>query len=469
MSAYTDILNDFPGFEDLTGEHSDWVPLAKRDHLPLYHIAGICFPIFSYQVATSLEFSLFTPLMSQVFNIPKTIITVIWALLQICPFVTYPLVNYYSDRKISKFGRRKIFILFGQIGIMINFILLYVSEYFGLSHAFYAPIIFLVSFIGLHISISLVQGPSHCLLNEIIPPHQKSQAKAVGTVFYYTGAICTYLFGGMEIGYYLEGTFTNDEVLIIICILFVLISLIISMISIKEEEISEIINNNEKPFEAILFALKNTPKPISRISLIYLLSWFSYFPIVVLTTNFLSTIIYDKNDSASYEDGKSFGMIVLAFSQMISLVYSFFHPKITRKFGLKIIYMLSMVLLSFLLIPLSFIKHRYAILVLIGMTGISSVVFRSVPFSIVKIVVPNEQVSTYNHVLLAFATSGQQASMVLVCSGLGMLINSYGVLISLGCVGASLSALFSNWMIVPNPTHFDQDSGNKNSIDDHSL
>ena len=96
MSTYTDITEDYSGFEDLSNERHSSIPLANQAHLSLKRILGICCSLIVFQVAYSIELSIITPLMTS-YNIPHAIICLIWLLISIVSLFIHPLIVHFSN------------------------------------------------------------------------------------------------------------------------------------------------------------------------------------------------------------------------------------------------------------------------------------------------------------------------------------------------------------------------------------
>ncbi|KAH0785302.1 major facilitator superfamily transporter [Histomonas meleagridis] len=458
MSTYTEVLNDFPGFDDSLNTDVGYIPLASRDHIPIIHIVGICCSMLAYQIAYSVEFALGTPIMKRL-GVSQVAASIIWFSGPLSGLIVQPLIGYYSDISRFKLGRRRPYIIIGGVGIIIGFLLLYfveqIGSLFGSAEHAMSIFVFIIALLETNISINILQGPSRAILGDIIPQSQQVLSNTIGSLMLGLAAIITNLIGGLKLGDKTNGVFTNDELTIIVGVILIIIGILITLFCGKEEPLLEV-PIRENPFKEIFKAIKNIPRPVLRISLVYFFSWMAYFPFQTTTTDFFGSDIYggvaDSEDPTVfqlYEDGKAFGMLVIAISNFLVLLYSFVQSAIIKLLGLKLSYSISQIIEALVLIPVFFVKNKWVLLGLLAPLGISCTIFNSVPFAVVGMIIPLEQMGTYMGVLNCFAVLGQQCSSFLLGSGVGALSNKKGPIIGSGSAFAIVAAVLCYWIIVP--------------------
>jgi solute carrier family 45 protein 1/2/4 len=108
-----------------------------------------------------------------------------------------------------------------------------------------------------------------------------------------------------------------------------------------------------------------------------------------------------------------------------------------------------------MLIGALFARHnKWLLMALFAPLGISMTIFNSVPFAVVGMLVPKEQMGLYMGVLNVFAVVGQQLSTFLLGSGVAAMFNENSdwqkaAVISSGSIFAIAAAIGSYW--IPDP------------------
>ena len=98
--------------------NGEWVPLCKRDHLPLIHILGITLGTLAPTVIFNILYTIFTPLVVKL-KIPQIGRTMILFSGGVIGFTINPMAGVISDSVMFKYGRRRIFMVCGGIGVVL--------------------------------------------------------------------------------------------------------------------------------------------------------------------------------------------------------------------------------------------------------------------------------------------------------------------------------------------------------------
>lgn len=468
MSTYTDITEDYSSFDDLSNDRHNSLPLKTQDNFSFYKILAICCSLIVFQVAYSIEFSIITPILTN-YHIPHAIICISWMFVSIMNLFVHPMIMYYSNITNTHFGKRRPFILTGGIFILMSFISLFLISGYSVKRNNESKMIerliiaaLLLSFLILHLSIKMVQVPSYLLFNEIIPKNNQKYTKSMGSIISSFTITIIYIIGGFELAQYLPKSrkdnstiFTNDQFLLMICFLVVLIALIFTLSSSKEEIISDsILKEYTNPFKEIQQVLSSRPKSIIWICVIYICSWMAYYPFIVFITNYFGFAIHlsktDENSSITIDEhGKSFGMLILALSQIFELMTTFIVPKIIAKINMKRTYAISMSFLTVLLIISGFIKNKFALMGIYSLIGICPAVFKTIPYLLIQIIVPDEQLSIHRNILNSSASIGKMLSMLLIGIFVSFAKLDDRIIIASGAFFAFISAILCYWMILP--------------------
>lgn len=469
------LVNEFPGYEEIgSPQAKGWIPLNQRSRLSIPHILGICCAMLSFQIAYTVEFSLGNPIMSRL-GIPGWAQTIIWLCGPLSGFIVQPLIGFYSDIATFRLGRRRPFILIGSAGIALGFVLMYFVERLGdamgsnPSGRKIAKIIwFIIALLITNVSINIIQGPSRTLVGDVVPLAQQKSANSMASLMLGVATVITNLLGGLDIatrtGLDKHGIYTEQLTFIAGGVLIV-IGVVITMIVAKEEQLRDP-PKKQNPFKEIFAAAKGMPKPVLRIGILIMLSWMAYMPFQIELTDFFGVVVFGGDptnpDDKKYRDGLNFGMLTMALVNGLVMVVSPFQGQLMKCFGMKWLYAISQIVEAAVLIPLFFVTNKWILFGLLAPMGVACQLFNSVPYAVVGMIIPQEQMGVYMGVLNSFVVVGQQISNFAIGTGVGAVVgDKKGYIIGSGSVFAVAAALFCYFIIVP-----EQDKSNIDIADD---
>jgi solute carrier family 45 protein 1/2/4 len=454
-SAYTGLIEDAPGYDTSdVNQGRQWVPLNLRTSLSIPHIIAICCSMLGFQIAYSAEFSLGTPIMKN-FDISQVASSLIWSIGPIAGFFVQPLVGFYSDSLTSKLGRRRPFIIGGSLGIALGFGIFLVIDPLGdvfKDHKRTAKIVLVIlAMLVTNCSINIMQGPARAIVGDVIPASQQVLANTIGSWMIGLAAVVTNLIGGFDLGKSKPLGIDTNHLVFIVGIILIAIAITITCIAAKEEPLLDAPRRGN-PFRELGVAIITIPRPVLRMAIVYLLSWMAYMPFQFETTDFFGSTVFPPD---KYDDGVHFGMIVIAVSNGLVLLYSFVQTRIAESLGLRLSYAISQIIEAAMLIGVLFARHyKWLLMALFAPLGISSTIFNSVPFAVVAMLVPKEQMGLYMGALNVFAVVGQQLATFLLGSGVAAFFDENddwqkAAVISSGAVFAIAAAIASYW--IPDP------------------
>ncbi|OHS96247.1 major facilitator superfamily transporter [Tritrichomonas foetus] len=458
LGAYTAMSDEQP--------KTAFVPLHLRERLSFLHIIGICAALFAFQVSYSIGNSLGTPIMRRI-GIPTSMISVIWIIGPLSGFIVQPLIGYFSDQCHAKLGRRRPFLIAGATGIVIGFSLYYnidnLAKLIAPNHIQTASIcIFICAMSITYININTLQGPARALIGDIVPPKQQVLATTVSSAVQGCASFLANVIGGLQLAKYTNGIFTDEQFMFLIASCFVIIFTTITCLCAREEQFTQDIKK-KNPFTQIFNAIKNIPKGILRISIIYFFSWMAYYPFIIETTDFFGQDIYggkpikDPEHPELYDkymEGVSFGMLTVGFSSLLTIFYAFFQPVLIKHVGMKWTYAISQITETCCLLSIFFVFNKWALLCIFLPLGITLSIINSIPFAIVGLNCPQETMGIYMGVLNCFLVVGQQVSNFTLSSGIGTVSTKYfdgkrSPIIGCGAFFSLTAAILCKFIIVP--------------------
>jgi len=456
MDSITEVLNSLTDYEEISGADSDWIPLVSRRKLSVVHIMGICASMLAFQIAYSVEFAIGTPIMRRL-GLSQAESSAMWVSGPLSGFVVQLIVGYYSDILRSKLGRRRPYILFGGIGILIGFLAIYHVEFLGQvmnpkNSKKATKYVLAISLFFTNIAINVVQGPSRALIGDVVPQVQQVFANTVGASMIGIAGIVANFVGGVQFSKRINLGFSNEQIVIISGSFLIFIGLVVTLIVAKEEPLTEA-PARERIIKEITLAAKNTPSPVYRVALVYFFSWMACFPFQVSITDFFAQDIYGGSPTNTYDEkyinGVSYGMLVVSISNVIVVLYSLFQGYTIEKLGMKLTFAISQIIATLCLFPLYFLSNKYTLMMVLAPLGFAFAVFNSIPFAIVGLTVPQEQMGVYMGLINSFAVIGQQLSNILLENVVASFSSKKGPVIASGFVFSIIASIMCSKMEIP--------------------
>jgi len=162
--------------------------VAKPTAKEYFYCALLALPWLAVQGIWATVFGVVTNMMIE-FGLPKESANWIWIFGPLTGFFTAPLVGAYSDAYTGKWGRRRPFIITGLLLTVIFSMLFAFCYNFGDAKIF----IGYVSFIGLDITINVMQTPIRALGSDLAPPSLQNEVQLMASFFQGVGAVVGYI------------------------------------------------------------------------------------------------------------------------------------------------------------------------------------------------------------------------------------------------------------------------------------
>lgn len=152
-------------------------------------------------------------------------------------------------------------------------------------------------------------------------------------------------------------------------------------------------------------------------------------------------------------------------NNVVQLLYGFVNSKVCELFGMRIVMVIGNGLMAVGLLLFLFVKNRFAYLGFTGLIGLGNVVYMAIPYAIVSIMIPTEELGNNLGILNCFCVLGQQVSNFLIGKGFSNLYNgSPKKNIGYSSVFGFLAMIASFWIVQPTLA----DAGNYDKISDTS-
>jgi len=320
--------------------------------------------------------------------------------------VIQPIIGAISDKTWSpKWGRRKPFFL---IGAIIGSICLFAFPT--------SPVLwFAVGLLWiLDVGNNMAMEPYRAFVGDKLPEKQLSLGYQMQSLFVGAGILLAMgsivlfqKFFGAEtvsgdgvIPTWMYYSFSLGGILSVATVLWSVLKT--PEIPPSEEELAEIneAKNNPflkklaQPFNEIAIAIKEMPKFMWKLSLVYLFQWYALFVYwQYITPLFMKTMGFGISEAASQSAQMSLTYNIVTMVVALGLV------PLTLKYGSKKVYAFSLVGTAIALFSIPFIDNMVLVLAPMVLFGIGWAAMMGIPYTMVSKVVPQERRGVYMGIL----------------------------------------------------------------------
>lgn len=401
---------------------TEWVPLNKRDHLSLIHICGIAAGTLVANLLWTIIFTLIQPL-SEKTQLLDWIRTLLLFYGSLAGFVINPILGVYSDATMCRFGRRRIYMIIGGVilifGLLLMMFCMEIGHWLkpdqedGKNEAQKA--ILIVSIIICFTAGNIVQAPARTLCSDVTPPRQQVLMSNICQVYAGLGGILTNLVGGLEL--YKHVHMSQETFILAVCGSISFVAMVITIIVTPEERLTEK-PPTVNPFCQILGAVKKMPKEFIRILPPFVLAYAANYQYGYQFSHFMGRDIFhgDNNpkapqeDQDAYERGVSWSMMCNVMNYSFQFVYGFLNTKICQILGMKLVLIIGLGLLTAGFVCFFFVSNKYAYLAITIPLGIGNLIYTAIPFAVVSIIIPTEDLGNNLGILTCCGVFAQQLS-----------------------------------------------------------
>ncbi|XP_074282525.1 sucrose transport protein SUC1-like isoform X2 [Silene latifolia] len=277
---------------------------------PLWKLFLVSSIAAGMQFGWALQLSLLTPYV-RLLGIPHQWSSIIWLCGPMYGMVVQLIVGFMSDRLVSRFGRRKPFIVTGTTLICLAVLLIgfaadigyKMGDNFNLKTKQMAVAFFVTGFRILDIAGYMVMGPARALLADLSRHnHRKMRiANAFFSFFMAVGNILGYTVGSYNKLYkLLPFTLTKEcdtycanlKICLLINIIILIVLVGIALNVVPEPHFTKN-TDHEDPFVLqVKLTFRNLGRPMWLLFLVTALNWIAWFPFLLFDTDWVGKEIY---------------------------------------------------------------------------------------------------------------------------------------------------------------------------------
>lgn len=363
---------------------------------------------FGLQFAWQLEIILSGPVTESLGASPF-IFGLIWLAGPITGILIQPIIGSLSDRTVTRFGRRRPYLLagaiFGSLALWIfpnsGSIVDFINNYFKLNLPSYSGLLFAAAMIWIiDACVNMSQGPYRALVPDKVPLEQHSIANAYISLAIGLGSVVaagTPPFLKWAFDYemsipsrFLMGALTFSLAMIWTCI----------MVKEKNLEVVRPSKNvfPEKPkgFFANFKDFFSSSPEIKKICMMQFFTWIGLMCLMIFFTQYSVHTVFKVPDltlvsetvKQSFEStalkGTNFASICFTFFNLICFLFSVPIGLLSSKYGKKKIHTIALSIIVFTFLGMAFIHDKRFVLALMGIAGIGWASLLSIPFAMLS-------------------------------------------------------------------------------------
>jgi hypothetical protein len=404
-------------------------------------------------------FALFNPLAERLtLSQPVRTVLLFWG--SLAGFLINPLLGVWSDGLTLKWGRRRIFVLIGGASLLGSMFLMLYCEAIGAAINKSNPLpaqrgMLIFAIVLIFAAGNVIQAPARTLCSDVCPPAQQLLMSDVVQVYGGIGGVLTNGLGALEL--YKYTSLQQEQFILVVCLSISAVSVAVGIIAAPEEQLMEkpkFVN----PFKLIWQCIKTMPPAFKRVVLPTLCSPLAIYQLQVQFTAFMGSDIFGGNnaqgasaeDNAKFQKGVSWALLCNVILYVAMFIWGFLNAKICALLTMRWVYCGTMLVWGICLVLFFFVTNKYVYLVVAIPAGIITCVTNSLPYAIVSMCIPTEEIGGNLGLVVCLNVVGQQISNFGIAQGLGTIWNySPKYLTGISCVGAFLGVIAGLWIITP--------------------
>ncbi|OHT02690.1 major facilitator superfamily transporter [Tritrichomonas foetus] len=438
----------------------EWVPLHLRDRLSFIHILGIACGNLAPGLLWMILPTLFEP-QTQQLNVKSWVQIVLLFYGSFSGFSICPILGVYSDNSTCRWGRRRVFIVWGLVLMIIGLIMMTYCSQIG---AFLSPnnplpvqqTFYYLSYVIAVAAGNIVNEPVRAICTDVTPMCQQNLMSNICSAFMSIGGILVNLIGGFK--WYQYTSLGQVQFILIVSLVLCVLSIVITCVVTKEEVLHEK-PPKVHPFREIWSAIKTMPKPFQRTIISYYIAQVAYYQFSFQFSNFMGKDIFNGNNSIDatpeeqerYIDGVSWSMMCGAVRYAAQLIWGFVNTKVSEIIGFKATTIFGYVLMTIGLLLFYWVNNKYVYLPIAFIVGIGYGTAMSVPYAIVSLCTPLKEFGANLGILFMATVIGEQTSNLGIGMALGntIWVGKPRYLIGLSGVVGAIAAISAFWVQQP--------------------
>lgn len=405
------------------GRPDDWVPLCKRDHINVAWVAAICLNQLTMNFIWLPTSALMNPF-CQKLGLNNIAITFIQLIPSIIGLIVPPISAVYSDVTTLKWGRRRIYLVVGEVIVIVGLLMISFCRELGGHKQGPSVAFFVIGNILASAAGNAANGPGRSMCSDLVPPSQQVLVSNIVTLYGGLAGLISNLIGALKL--YEHTSMSNETLILMLSCIIGVVALVISVVASPEEPLLEK-PETHNPYSLIIQSFKNLTKPILLVDLAFLFFQFGTQMYGWHCLNFFGKTIFGGDPEAddgseplkTYDHGVSHGQLLGVIQTIVQVVFSFINTPIVNKMGLRMSWEVGMVCGIIAEIFFLFKITKWVFIIPYMIMGICQVIANSCPYAVVSIISDSDKLAGNITSIVLFGNFGTLISQFAFNMGLG--------------------------------------------------
>lgn len=443
----------------VTNSEKKWIPLRERKSISIFRIFAIC----SNQIALSfiwVPLSVLTAPMCKKLGLSHFSTSLVMLIGPLTGLIVPPIVSALSDSTTLKMGPRRIYIILGEILVIIGLPMIgfcrEISTHFNpLSFILPEPkegeitdtnkeatFYFVIGELLALVGGNMANGPGRAMCTEVVPPSQKVLASSIIALDNALAALISNSIGAFKL--YCYTNFSNETFVMIVSCVIGIAAITFSVISTPEEQL-KVKPKSCNPITVLIDSVCSIDKNMFFILCSNFFYGFGYSQFYAQGANYIAGHKFGGVPNAPdgiFDAGISYYQFLMLFLTCSQLVCSSINTKLIKRIGFKWAWSIAMIFQATSDILLFIIKSKKYLFIPYILCGFTSVMNNSVPLSYVSLNAPPEQSAGYITLLILTNNISAMLANVFLHMFLGSMpffMEDQGRLIALGSIFCIIS------------------------------
>ena len=374
----------------------NWIPLCKRDRIPLIWILAIC----TNQIMTNF---IWTPIgvltnpYCQKLGLNNVATTLVQLIGSVVGVIVPPLAAVWSDSTTLKFGRRRPYLIVGEVLVLVGLMLISFCQDMSPTHSG-AVACFVIGQILASVGGNTANGPGRSMCSDLVPPSQQVLVSNICTLYGGISGVISNLIGALKL--YRYTSFTNEAFVLLLSCIIGFVALCTSVIFSPEEQLTEK-PASVNPFLLIIRSFKDVTRDVAFVCLAFGFFQFGVQMFSWQHSNYFGKIVFQGDPQAAtnsadyrrYDDGVSHAQTLALIQTCIQVVYSFFNTSVVNTIGLKKTWIFGICCAIIADVMFFINMNRWIFIIAYICQGLVQVIANSTPYAMVTLITPTEKLA----------------------------------------------------------------------------
>ena len=437
-----DESNPSVSYREINQQNKKWVPFSMREKINTFRIFAIC----ANQLTTQfiwIPLGVLTKPYCMKLGLSHYTTTLVLMIGNIIGFIVPPIIASMSDSTTFKFGRRRIYLVIGEILVIIGFLMICfcheISRKFPINNAVFY---FILGQILTYLGGNIANGPGRAMCSDVVPPRQQVLVSNICALDGAIAGVISNSIGAFKL--YKYTNLSNENFVLIVSCVIGLIALIISVIFTPEERLTEK-PNKKNPIHQVIESFRFINNELLDILFAFFFYQIGTTQFAIQSSNYIAMYIFGGTPNGNdglYDMGISFAQLLSLLQTILQVFYSFYNTRIVNQFGFRISWIASTSFLFFANLLFYLIQNKYLLIIPYTLFGISCVIGFSLPYAYISLITPTEQLAARMTLIILFGNFGGILVMFVLTLYIGsfqIFLDNPGRLVGISTIFALIS------------------------------